>query len=113
MDYNIKYFLKMGKESISIGSKPRFKMVYNDIEQYIQNENKNIDLEYIFTQLFNNACLHSQQDIISLLITIYFEHINSISQLALRQNFFYGKHIIKNKQVKCWYNDYVLPLFTL
>ena len=111
MNNTVRDYIRLGKESIELGSMPRFKMVYKDIQEFVHDTHANINLEYIFTQLFNKACLDSQQDFICLLITIYFENMNSISQIALRQHFFYGKHIIKNKKVRNWYDMYVLPMF--
>lgn len=113
MDNNLKYFIKIGKESISGGSIPRLKMTYQDIEEYMYYENKNLNIEYIFIQLYNTACLYSQKDIIIYLLSVYFEKINQISQLALRQHFYYGKHIIKDKTIKTWYSNYVIPIFKI
>ena len=70
---------------------------------------------YIYQKLFSYSCLKGQQNIIIFLVQIYFDFLSLCDQLALRQNVFYGKYILPktNKNLLCWYNNYIIPIFTL
>lgn len=87
----------------------------NGVEELCQdikghNSEYDINFQYIFTQLFNHACLKKNKEIIIFLMRIYYEVFDEVSQIALRQSFVYPKYIIKDKTLTNWYSKNILPL---
>jgi len=56
----------------------------------------NINLEYLFKEVFYCACYTLNKEIILWLISIY-NTFDDITKIALRQIFIYGKYIFINK----------------
>lgn len=70
-----------------------------------------LNYSYIFQKLFIHACATESKEIIIYLIQMYFEIFNSVTQIALRQSFFYGKYMIKrDDDLVDWYSDHIIPL---
>ena len=74
----------------------------------------NMDCEYklnipsIFKDIFLHACLRGETEIITYLISFYFE-FDDITQVLLRQMFPYGKYIMSPSLTQ-WYDTSILPI---
>ena len=62
----------------------------------------------IYKEVFLHACLHGEIEVITFLISFYFE-MDDISQVLLRQIFPYGKYIMRGDLI-LWYDTSILPL---
>lgn len=77
----------------------------------------NINVEYLFKEVFYCACYNENKEIILWLISIY-NTFDDITKIALRQIFIYAKYIFinksKNNNIKMnlveWYqNNVIIP----
>lgn len=53
-----------------------------------------IGLDYIFQKVYLHACLKGRADIAEWLTNDFFPRMNPIEQIAIRQVFSYGKHLL-------------------
>ena len=63
--------------------------------------------QYIYQKIFLYACIIGVDKILEWLSEIYFQ-FDDISQIALRQSFFYGKYLLKTyKHEIKWYDTFL------
>ena len=99
--------------------------IVNTAKKYVEENNiimlksmykdiSNMDCEYklnipsIFKDIFLHACLRGETEIITYLISFYFE-FDDITQVLLRQMFPYGKYIMSPSLTQ-WYDTSILPI---
>ena len=98
--------IKTAKKYVEENNSIMLKNLYTDIT--------NMDCEYdvnipsIFKEVFYHACVHGETEIITYMISFYFE-LDDITQVLLRQMFPYGKYIM-NPTLTEWYDTNVLSL---
>ena len=69
-----------------------------------------INMQFIYKEAFFYACSKENKDIINWLINLYYG-FDSVTKIALRQMFTYGKYILikkKNKVLVDWYENNIL-----
>jgi hypothetical protein len=101
-----KRLLKAGKGAVFIQDHEELKNIYA----------RTLNLDYqlhigdLFLKLFYYACQYNRKTTILFLFRMYFEIFTESEKIALRQGFYYGKVIIKKKEIKEWYNDCILTV---
>ena len=73
-----------------------WKELMNEREDYPES----FDWPTVFQTLYLHACLKGKSDIAHWFQTIVFPHLDPIQQIALRQSFAYGKHLLKTAAKK-------------
>jgi len=101
--------LKEGKKAVFIQDHQELKDIY------AQTLNRDYQLHTgdLFLKLFYYACQYNRKSTILFLFRIYFEIFTESEKIALRQGFYYGKVIIKKKEIKQWYNDCILSVIKI
>ena len=88
--------------------------MYNDIKEYITRNNEiEISIPNIFIKLFYFSCIKNKKDCIEYLINIYINDMDTVTKVGLRQSFYYGKYLIKDKKLYNWYDENILSLIKL
>lgn len=105
-----KVFLTEGKKHINLHYVNGLKELCQNIENNINTSEYQINFQNIFQKLLLHACTKNSKECIIFLINLYFEKFDVVTKIALRQSFFYGKYLIKDKPTKAWYNDNIIPL---
>ena len=84
--------LKEYYESLKIPSKTEIE-VYGEVAPPI----KRLDLAFIFTKLFTNACLYNRYQIVCWLMDIY-QGFDDISKVGMKSTFNYVRHLTRTKK---------------
>jgi hypothetical protein len=104
-----KKYVKLGKEAVEIEDHETLEELYNDLYNGGQDNNEyQINIEYIFLQLFYHACKLERKGTILYLYNFYQTMMSDSDKVALRQSFTYGKYLMKNKTLKEWYSKTIL-----
>jgi len=104
-----KALLRAGKEAVFIQDHQQLKYIYSQT----LNRDYQLHIGDLFLKLFYHACQHNRKTTILFLFRMYFEIFTESEKMALRQGFYYGKIKIKEKEIKKWYNDYILPVIKI
>ena len=109
MIYMEKSFLKEGNRYIKNNNIEELKKCCKQIYHF--DNDYQLNKTFFFQRFFNNICIFGDKEMIILFMIFYFE-LSLMDRLFLRQNFFYGKYLIrKNKKINDrWYNESILPL---
>lgn len=105
-----KNFLLEGKECINFNDSEGLKKLTESIEKYINDSGIIINFQNIYQKLLLYSCIKHAKDCIKFLLDLYFEKFDVVTKIALRQCFFYGKYLMKDKELKKWYDSSVIPL---
>lgn len=89
-----KEVIKNSKNFINNNDLYQLKQYYNDILDL--KIEYNINIEYLFKEVFYCACYNQNKEIILWLISIY-NTFDDMTKIALRQIFIYAKYILINK----------------
>ena len=92
-----KTILKNCKQIIDKGSLNALKQYYNEIQQY--DLDYDINISYIYSQVYNYSCIKGNKNVILWLIQLYLG-FDEMTQIALRQMFVYGKYLLIKKENK-------------
>ena len=57
-----------------------------------------IDWVYLFQKVYIHACLRKRTDVATWLQEVCFPQLDAIQQIAVRQVFAYGRHLLKNRK---------------
>jgi len=70
---------------------------------------------HFYKMLFLCACQYGCRNTIIWFVEVFFEFFSAIERIALRQTFFYGKHLVsKNAHVDThWYDSNILSVFRM
>jgi len=98
--------IKRAKEAIFIQDHQQLKDIYGGICAL----DYQLNISYIFFQLFYYACQYNRKTTIMFLFRIYYEIFSDAERVALRQGFYYGKFKIKEEELATWYNHCLLPV---
>ena len=106
-----KEFLNNGKNYIDLNST---KDLTNLIHEINNIQDYNINIPYIYKSLFLYSCLHGTREILIWFMELYYE-LGVVEQIALRQLFFYGKHVSKKNKIvpNDWFDNYIIPLIKI
>jgi hypothetical protein len=67
------------------------------LKAYIEMVTEEVDEAYLFHRVFLHACLKKKQEIVTWLQEEYFKTMDPIQQIALRQIFPYGRHLLNKR----------------
>ena len=103
-----KQFIYEGKSHIKMNSIKELNLLVNDIT--IEREYK-LNYAYIFKEWLLYASKNGTIEILIWFIELYYE-LDIIEQTALRQVFFYAKHLAKKNRCvpNDWFDNNVIPL---
>ena len=104
-----KRLLKAGKEAVFIQDHEELKNIY----ARTLNRDYQLHIGDLFLKLFYYACQHNRKSTILFLFRMYFEIFAEGERMALRQAFYYGKIKMKEKEMKKWYSDNILPVIKI
>ena len=90
---DIDTILLKGKQYIANGDFESLQVHWKDIQNTEYPES--FDWPTVFQTLYLHACLKGQADIAMWFQTKVFPVLDPIQQIALRQSFAYGKHLLK------------------
>ena len=79
------------KAYVSAGDLEGLQQYYSEIQN--TEFGYNISWQYIYQKVYLHACLKKKVDIVEWLISI-FPTFDSVSQIAMRQMFPYGRHLL-------------------
>ena len=103
-----KKYVKLGKTAVYNEDHEALQELYKDLYNGGQYNNEyQINIEYIFLQLFYHACKLERKGTILYLYNFY-QKMSDSNKIALRQSFTYGKYLMKNKALKEWYSKTIL-----
>ena len=109
--YNImsqQQIIKECKHFIDTYNLDELKNLYNTLNE--TNLEYDINISFIFKEVFFYACKKNNKDIIDWLMSVY-NNFDTVTKIALRQMFFYGKYILlknKNSELIKWYEQNIL-----
>ena len=104
-----KQFMRVGKDCIDHNDIDGLNNLTIDIQKHIKSAEYIINFQNIYQKLFLYACIKGYQECITYLFKLYFELFDDITKIALRQMFFYGKVLLKDKNTIKWYNNNIIP----
>ena len=103
-----KIFIIEGKKHIDFDSTLSLTTLYNTILDHQKNSEYSVNIQNIFQKLFLYSCIKSKKSCIQYLFNLY-GTFDTVTKIALRQSFFYGKYLIKDKAIQSWYSKDILP----
>jgi len=103
-----KKYINLGKAAVEIEDHEALQELYKDLHNGGQNNEYQINIEYIFLQLFYHACKLERKGTILYLYNFYKTAISDSDKIALRQSFTYGKYLMKTNTLKEWYAKTIL-----
>ncbi len=80
--------LEMGKRLVERGDLPALKAAFQEIAE------ADVDWPTLFQKVYLHACLKGEQAIAEWLEKTVFPTLDPIQQIALRQGFAYGRHLL-------------------
>lgn len=95
-----------GKKYVEEYNLEKLKNLYSRINSIIK-ENNGINYQNIFMKIFFHSCHLERVTIIEFLMDVY-NSFDPICKLGLRQCFFYGKYLIKNKTLMDYYDKNII-----
>tara|TARA_A100001015_G_C14758788_1_gene620505 strand:+ start:20 stop:352 length:333 start_codon:yes stop_codon:yes gene_type:complete len=106
-----KEILKKGKKYIELNSTKDLTYLIDEINSI---QDYNLSTPHLFKSLFLYTCSHGTREILIWFMELYYE-LGTVEQIALRQLFFYGKHLSKkNKLVpNDWFDINIIPLIKI
>ena len=105
-----KHFIEEGKRCINFNDKDGLEKLTISIQDYIDESKIIINFQNIYQKLFLHACQKHSKECIKYLLNLYFNKFDIVTKIALRQLFYYGKYLMKDKQLKKWYDLSVIAL---
>jgi hypothetical protein len=103
-----KIFIDQGKEAITRNNVTILQEIYNTIKNKQKEVEYNINFQYIYQKLLFHACIKESKDCITFLRNLYLNKFDDVSKIALRQSFFYGKYLLKDKNLIEWYDKNII-----
>ena len=90
-------YIREGKEYILRDNEVGLETVYQQIQNFNNQKDHEYQINYqnVYQKLLLFACIKHAKDCIFYLVNVYFE-FDDITQIALRQSFYYGKYLMKN-----------------
>ena len=106
--YMDKVFICEGKKHIDANCPEALSQLYKSIEKHITDSEYCVNIQNIYQKLFLYSCIKNSKDCISFLMNLYNTKFDTVSKIALRQSFYYGKYLIKNKPIRAWYDSHII-----
>lgn len=94
-----KQLLRSARAAVKANDLNNLKILSENLPEYIPRE-------YVFKQVFLSACIHGKSEIIEWMLQVY-RTMDPVAQIGLRHTLTYGKYMIKNPEVKNWYEKFL------
>jgi hypothetical protein len=86
------------KAFIDAGNLYEFKLSITNLMSTVYHSSDTPDWAYIFQKVYLHACLRGKVDMATWLTEYVYPNMDGIQQIALRQIFPYGRHLLRKYQ---------------